>query len=73
MGYTLNFNGRVNEKSSRNFQIIDTTEQGLNRSIKLQCGKINENKFMLDFQFPFTPLQAFAVALSSLDFKLLCR
>lgn len=39
-------------------------------SFVLVFGKCEKSMFALDFGFPFSPLQAFAVALSSLDFKL---
>lgn len=39
-------------------------------SFVLVFGKREKGMFSLDFGFPFSPLQAFAVALSSLDFKL---
>jgi len=31
----------------------------------MQFGRIDENTFALDYRFPFTALQAFAIALSS--------
>ena len=38
----------------------------------MQFGRINEDTFALDFQYPFSPLQAFAISLSSLDKKFAC-
>ena len=36
-------------------------------TIYLQFGRLSDDKFSLDFQWPFCPFQAFAIALSSLD------
>ncbi len=38
----------------------------------LQFGKVDNNMYNLDFQYPFSPLQAVAIALSSCDNKLFC-
>ena len=38
----------------------------------LVFGKINKDKFNLEFTYPFSPLQAFGVVLSSFDNKLSC-
>jgi hypothetical protein len=39
----------------------------------MQFGRIGENSFNLDVKYPFSILQGFGIALSSLDFKLGCR
>jgi tubby and related proteins len=39
----------------------------------LLFGRVDKNMFNLDFRFPFSPLQAFLVALASLDRKLACE
>jgi tubby-related protein 1 len=44
-----------------------------NETVHLQFGRMSEEKFSLDFQWPFSPYQAFAIALSSLDNKLGCE
>ena len=41
--------------------------------IVLQFGRISEDTFTMDIQFPLCPLQAFAICLSSLDSKLACE
>jgi tubby-related protein 1 len=41
--------------------------------VVLQFGRVGQDEFTLDYQFPVTPLQAFAVALASLDPKLGCE
>jgi tubby-related protein 1 len=68
--FVLNFNGRVDKASVKNFQLIDNEDE--NR-IYLQFGRVGDQEFTLDFQWPFSPLQAFAVALSSFDNKLACE
>ena len=42
-------------------------------NVVLQFGKIHEDIFTMDFQWPFSALQAFAVCLSSFDSKLACE
>jgi tubby-related protein 1 len=62
--FRLNFKGRVKTPSVKNFQLthIDSSEE-----VVLQFGKVNSDSFHLDFQGPFTPLQAFAVALAQFN------
>ena len=76
--YTLNFNGRVTEASVKNFQMQLEPEGesgigGEGARVVLQFGKIHEDVFTMDFQWPFSALQAFAVCLSSFDSKLACE
>jgi tubby and related proteins len=59
--FRLNFKGRVSVPSIKNFQLIPDDE--LNNVI-LQFGKVDDDKFHLDFKAPFNALQAFAAALS---------
>jgi tubby-related protein 1 len=68
-GYVLNFHGRVTMASVKNFQLVDPED--MNR-ITLQFGKIGKDDFSLDLQWPMTPLQAFAIVLSSFDSKIAC-
>ena len=65
--YVLNFNGRVTMASIKNFQLVDPEEQDV---VILQCGRIGKNEFTMDLQWPMTPLQAFAISMSSLDSKI---
>lgn len=67
----LDFFNRVEKPSVKNFQLVEDKEEG--SDIVLQFGKINENAFNLDVRAPFTPAQAFALALSSCDNKLFCE
>ena len=41
--------------------------------IFMQFGRVGDAVFNLDFQYPFSPLQAFAVCLSSFDYKIACE
>jgi len=68
--YVLNFYGRVEKPSVKNFQIIKENE--LNK-IYLQFGRVDEVKFNLDFTYPLSPLQAFQICVSSFDLKFACE
>ena len=71
--YALNFGGRVKEASIKNFILVrsEKTEKP-DQSNALVFGKINKDKFDLEFTYPFSPLQAFGIVLSSFDNKLNC-
>ncbi|CAD8186443.1 unnamed protein product [Paramecium pentaurelia] len=66
--FTLNFYDRVKVSSIKNFQLIQINEQP--EQIYIQLGKENDGKFNLDFQKPFSPLQAFMIALANYDKKI---
>jgi hypothetical protein len=66
--FVLNFGGRVSVASVKNFQLCDRNDQDY---IMLQFGRIQgRHSFTMDFQHPLTAVQAFAVAISSLQSKL---
>lgn len=65
--YTLDFQTHVKLPSKKNFQLVDASDAS--ESLRLMFGKIERDVFHLDFNSPITPLQAFAIALSSLDRK----
>ena len=67
--YVLNFNGRVTMASVKNFQLVDPDEQN---SVVLQFGRVGKDDFTMDLQWPMSPLQAFAITLSSFDSKIAC-
>ena len=69
--YVLDFYNRVEQASVKNFQFSTTSAGG--REILLQFGKVRDNVFNLDVRWPFTPLQALGIALSSCDSKLFCE
>jgi len=62
--YQLDFGGRVTQESAKNFQI-----EFKNRQV-MQFGRIDSNAYTLDFQYPFTAIQAFAVALANVTQRL---
>jgi tubby-related protein 1 len=66
--FVLNFGGRVSVASVKNFQLCDRTDQDY---IMLQFGRIQgRHSFTMDFQYPLTAVQAFAIAISSLQSKI---
>jgi Tub family len=66
--FVLNFGGRVSVASVKNFQLCDRNDQD---HIMLQFGRIQgRHSFTMDFQHPLTAVQAFAIAISSLQSKL---
>ena len=67
--YTLSFpSDRVRMASVKNLVLSQLGDP--ETTPVLMFGKLSDTTFVLDFSFPFSPLQAFAVALSSVDFKL---
>lgn len=68
--YCLNFNGRVTEASVKNFQLV--TDDNHNYVI-LQFGKCGDATFTMDYRWPMSALQAFAICLTSFDHKLACE
>ncbi|KYN03387.1 Tubby-related protein 4 [Cyphomyrmex costatus] len=62
--YQLDFGGRVTQESAKNFQIEFKDRQ------VMQFGRIDGNAYTLDFQYPFSALQAFAVALANVTQRL---
>lgn len=69
--FVLDFYNRVDRPSVKNFQLVEHADEGFN--VLLQFGKLDDNIYNLDFQYPFSLLQAFAIALSSCDGKLFCE
>ena len=70
--YKLNFNGRVKQTSKKNF-ILKYQNSNENESEKiLQCGKINDNCFALDFIAPLSPFEAFSISITSIIYKISC-
>lgn len=67
--YVLNFNGRVTMASVKNFQLVDPDEHN---TVVLQFGRVGKDEFTMDMHYPISPLQAFAVTMSSFDSKLGC-
>jgi hypothetical protein len=66
--YLLDFNGRVERGSKKNFQMVDLNDPS---NVILQFGKKkSKNQYSMDFTFPLSPRQAFGVCLSTLAGKL---
>nr|XP_060629179.1 tubby-related protein 1 isoform X1 [Anolis sagrei ordinatus] len=68
--YVLNFHGRVTHASVKNFQIVHCNDPDY---IVLQFGRVADDAFTLDYNYPLCAVQAFAIALSSFDGKLACE
>ena len=70
--YLLNFRGRGRVASGKNFQLVraaddflrDSIDHSNDEAVILQFCKVSANRFHLDFAPPFTPLSAFALAVS---------
>ena len=75
--YKLNFNGRVKQKSKKNFilkyqNVNENNNENRNEKL-LQCGKINDNCFALDFISPLSPFEAFSISITSIIYKISCE
>jgi tubby-related protein 1 len=62
--FRLNFRGRVSIPSVKNFQLVPENDVD---NIICQFGKIDDDRFHLDFKAPFNAFQAFALALSQFN------
>lgn len=66
--FVLNFGGRVSVASVKNFQLCDRNDL---EHVMLQFGRIQgRHSFTMDFQYPLSAVQAFAIAISSLQSKI---
>ena len=75
--YKLNFNGRVKKSSKKNFILKFKNPQKENEIVNneriLQCGKIDDYSFALDFISPLSPFEAFSISISSIIYKFSCE
>lgn len=76
--WCLNFNGRVTVASVKNFQLVASPENGVaagqeHENVILQFGKVGKDVFTMDYQYPISAFQAFAICLSSFDTKIACE
>ncbi|KAI6688835.1 hypothetical protein NL676_025663 [Syzygium grande] len=77
--WCLNFRGRVTVASVKNFQLVAASEPHQNipaaehDTIILQFGKIGKDIFTMDYRYPLSAFQAFAISLSSFGTKLACE
>ncbi|KAK4490189.1 hypothetical protein RD792_000846 [Penstemon davidsonii] len=84
--WCLNFRGRVTVASVKNFQLIAETQPAAGAptpaqpnssadhdKVILQFGKVGKDMFTMDYRYPLSAFQAFAICLSSFDTKLACE
>ena len=62
--YINKFSSRIKESSIKNFRLVETKDK-INKVI-LECGKVKDNYFIMDFTSPLSPLEAFGISLSYL-------
>eukprot|EP00041_Stephanoeca_diplocostata_P001587 m.20576 g.20576 ORF g.20576 m.20576 type:complete len:390 (+) comp12170_c0_seq1:222-1391(+) len=66
--FTLEYHGRARVSSVKNFQLIADSYGGSpDHTPLLRLGKESGDVFNLDFRWPLSPLQAFAIALTSFE------
>ncbi|KAK6924380.1 F-box domain [Dillenia turbinata] len=77
--WCLNFKGRVTVASVKNFQLVAAVEPSHHipaaeqEKVILQFGKIGKDIFTMDYRYPLSAFQAFAICLSSFDTKPACE
>ncbi|XP_071721158.1 tubby-like F-box protein 3 [Rutidosis leptorrhynchoides] len=71
--WCLNFNGRVTVASVKNFQLVASRENDNNEDVIIQFGKVGKDVFTMDYKYPISAFQAFAICLSSFDTKIACE
>lgn len=76
--WCLNFHGRVTVASVKNFQLVASPEHDGPRgpehdNVILQFGKVEKDVFTMDYRYPISAFQAFAICLSSFDTKIACE
>lgn len=68
-GYVLDYGDHKIIKSIKNFQLVEIGES----DVILQFARTGKDSFILDFTYPLSPLQAFFVAISSIEKKMACE
>ncbi|KAK8635184.1 hypothetical protein V6N13_023061 [Hibiscus sabdariffa] len=77
--WCLNFHGRVTVASVKNFQLVASPENRPagagpeHEKIILQFGKVGKDLFTMDYRYPISAFQAFAICLSSFDTNIACE
>ncbi|KAF3779553.1 Tubby-like F-box protein 3 [Nymphaea thermarum] len=75
--WCLNFRGRVTVASVKNFQLVAAPENTQmahdHDKVLLQFGKVAKDSFTMDYRYPLSAFQAFAICLSSFDTKIACE
>ena len=62
--FKMSFGGKAKVASVKNMQLVSKRQVN---TIYLQLVKYDKNTFLLDFYGPFSPLQAFAMAIANID------
>ncbi|CAN8255936.1 unnamed protein product [Cochlearia groenlandica] len=84
--WCLNFHGRVTVASVKNFQLVAAaaassgggsgaglSPERQDERIILQFGKIGKDMFTMDYGYPISAFQAFAICLSSFETRIACE
>ncbi|PKA51003.1 Tubby-like F-box protein 6 [Apostasia shenzhenica] len=75
--WCLNFGGRVTIASVKNFQLVASEENAPggqdHDKVILQFGKVAKDMFTMDYRYPISAFQAFAICLSSFDTRIACE
>ncbi|XP_010492890.1 PREDICTED: tubby-like F-box protein 11 [Camelina sativa] len=84
--WCLNFHGRVTVASVKNFQLVaaaaptsvsgggmGSSPERQNERIILQFGKVGKDMFTMDYGYPISAFQAFAICLSSFETRIACE
>ena len=62
--YLIKFSSRIKISSNKNFRLLEDNNK--KNKVILECGKIKENAFIMDFSSPLSPIEAFGISLSYL-------
>ncbi|XP_066528434.1 tubby protein homolog [Hoplias malabaricus] len=65
--HELSFGGRVTKPSVKNFQLVSAVNGA--EEVVMLFGRVDKNKFVLDYRSPLCAVQAFAIALSTFQEK----
>lgn len=77
--WCLDFKGRVTVASVKNFQLVAAVDPSFGVSLAeqekviLQFGKIGKDIFTMDYRYPLSAFQAFAICLTTFDTKPACE
>lgn len=77
--WCLNFHGRVTVASVKNFQLVSVGDRETGQAseaserIILQFGKVGKDMFTMDYGYPISAFQAFAICLSSFETRIACE
>nr|CAB3455255.1 unnamed protein product [Digitaria exilis] len=69
----LNLHGRVTAASVKNFQLVASDESAPSNQEGDDFGKVGNDLFSMDYRYPISAFQAFAICLSSFETKIGCE